>query len=144
MSTCVVQVTNVTYEVIECIPRRVIVAGVTAENTGPEPTQWLTLADLVDVLGESLSRVRQLIAENHLIASRRNGGGPQVPAIFLVDGRPLPSLRGTVIVLHDAGFSDDEAIDWLLAPDESIGDTPIAALRAGRKSEVRRVARILA
>ena len=64
-----------------------------------------------------------------------------MPAVFIVDGHPLPSLRGTIFVLHDAGFTDDEAIDWLLTPEESIGMPPIEALRAGRKSEVRRVAR---
>jgi len=47
-------------------------------------------------------------------------------------------------VLHDAGFSDDEAIDWLLTAEDSIGAAPIEALRAGRKSEVRRVAQTLA
>jgi hypothetical protein len=52
-------------------------------------------------------------------------------------------LRGTIVVLGDAGFSDDEAIHWLLNPDDSLGDTPIAALRAGRKAEVRRVAQAL-
>lgn len=67
-----------------------------------------------------------------------------MPSAFLVDEKPLSSLRGTVIVLNDAGFSDDEAIDWLLAPEESIGMPPIEALRAGRKSEVRRVAQTLA
>ncbi len=106
--------------------------------------QWLTLPELVDVLGEPLSRVRRLLDDRHLLASRRAGGGPRVPALFLVDGRPLPSLRGTVFVLQDAGFSDDEAIDWLLAPEPSIGVAPIDALRAGRKSEVRRTAQALA
>lgn len=107
-------------------------------------TEWLSLADLVEALGEPLGRVRRLLDERQLIASRRHGGGPRVPAAFIVDGRPLASLRGTVFVLHDAGFSDDEAIDWLLAPEESIGVSPIEALRAGRKSEVRRVAQALA
>ena len=67
-----------------------------------------------------------------------------MPDVFFVDGAPLSSLRGTVIVLHDAGFDDDEAIDWLLAVDDTIGRAPIEALRAGRKSEVRRVAQTLA
>jgi len=98
----------------------------------------------VDVLGEPLGRVRRLIDERHLIASRRHGGAPMVPSVFIDEGRPLASLRGTVFVLHDAGFSDDEAIDWLLAPEESIGVAPIEALRAGRKTEVRRVAQALA
>ena len=55
----------------------------------------------------------------------------------------LASLHGTLIVLHDRGFTDDETIEWLLTPEESIGLAPIEALRAGRKSEVRRVAQSL-
>ncbi|MDQ2698099.1 MAG: Rv2175c family DNA-binding protein [Actinomycetota bacterium] len=106
-------------------------------------TDWLTLPDLVEVLGEPLGRVRRLLDDSHLVGSRRDGVF-KVPSAFIVDGHPLPSLRGTVFVLHDAGFSDDEAIDWLLTPEESIGIAPIEALLAGRKSEVRRVARTLA
>jgi len=121
-----------------------IVGFVTGDTPAPTPTEWLTLPELVEILGEPLGRVRRLLDERHLIASRRNGGGPQVPSVFLVDGRPLSSLRGTVFVLHDVGFSDDEAIDWLLSPDDTIGAAPIEALRAGHKSEVRRVARTLA
>lgn len=109
----------------------------------PLETTWLTLPELVEVLGEPLGRVRRLIDDKHLIGSRREGP-LKVPALFIVDGRPLSSLRGTIIVLHDAGFSDDEVIDWLLAPEESIGVAPLEALRAGRKSEVRRVAQALA
>ncbi|GAA1695323.1 hypothetical protein GCM10009808_10690 [Microbacterium sediminicola] len=103
----------------------------------------MTLPDLVDVLGEPLGRVRRLLDESQLVGSRRFGV-LAVPEVFVVDGHPLSSLRGTAIVLHDAGFSDDEVIDWLMAPEESIGVAPIDALRAGRKSEVRRVAQTLA
>lgn len=108
-------------------------------ETSRSETDWLTLPDLVELLDEPLGRVRRLLDENYLVGSRRFGA-LRVPAVFLVDDRPLPSLRGTVMVLHDAGFDADETIDWLLAPEESIGMAPIEALRAGRKSEVRRVA----
>lgn len=108
----------------------------------PLETTWLTLPELVEALGEPLGRVRRLLDEQHLVGSRREGP-LKVPAAFIVDGSPLSSLRGTIIVLHDAGFTDDEAIDWLLAPDESIGVAPLEALRAGRKAEVRRVAQTL-
>lgn len=106
-------------------------------------TEWLTLHDLVEQLGEPLGRVHRLLDDRHLIGSRRDGP-LKVPGAFVVDGRPLAALRGTVIVLQDAGFSDDEAIDWLLTADDSIGAPPLEALRAGRKSEVRRVAQSLA
>ncbi len=106
-------------------------------------TEWLTIPDLVELLDEPLGKVRRLIDEDYLVGSRRDGVF-KVPAVFLVDGRPLPSLRGTIIVLHDAGFDPDETIDWLLTPEETIGLEPIEALLAGRKSEVRRVAATLA
>ncbi len=106
-------------------------------------TEWLTIPELVEILGEPQGRVRRLLAEHYLIGSRRNGP-LTVPALFIVDGRPLASLRGTVIALQDAGFDDDEVIDWLLAPEETMGRAPIEALLAGHKSEVRRIARALA
>jgi hypothetical protein len=116
---------------------------VTGDSAPIPPADWLTLPELVALTGEPLGRVRRLLDEKHLIGSRR-AGALRVPAVFLVDGHPLASLRGTIIVLQDAGFSDDEAIDWLLSEEDSIGAAPIDALRAGRKSEVRRVAQTLA
>ena len=115
----------------------------TADDAARIETEWLTLPELVEVLDEPLGRVRRLLDEFHLVGSRRDGA-LKVPSVFIRDGHPIASLRGTVIVLHDAGFSDDEAIDWLLTPEDSIGLAPIEALRAGRKSEVRRVAQTLA
>jgi len=104
---------------------------------------WLTMPDLVEVLDEPLGRVRRLIDEHYLVGSKRSGVFA-VPAVFIVDGHPLPSLRGTIIALQDAGFTDDEVVDWLLSDDETLGRSPIAALLAGHKSEVRRLARTLA
>ena len=114
-----------------------------ATSAAPDSTAWLTMPELVEVLGEPLGRVRRLLDDRHLVGSKRSGVFA-VPAAFIVDGAPLPSLRGTGIVLQDAGFSDDEVIDWLLDDEESIGIPPIEALRRGRKSEVRRVAQSLA
>lgn len=115
----------------------------TEQNVPAVETAWLTMPDLVEVLGEPLSRVRRLLDDRHLVGSKRTGVFA-VPDVFIVDGAPLGSLRGTIIVLQDAGFSDDELIDWLLADEDSIGVAPIQALRAGRKAEVRRVAQTLA
>ncbi|MFF1541946.1 Rv2175c family DNA-binding protein [Microbacterium sp. NPDC058269] len=114
-----------------------------AGSPAAAPTEWLTMPDLVEVLDEPLGRVRRLIDEHYLVGSTRNGAFA-VPSVFIVDGHPLSSLRGTVIVLQDAGFTDDELIDWLLADEESLGRSPIEALLAGHKSSVRRLARTLA
>lgn len=110
--------------------------------TAPAPRTWLTVPDLVDLLGVSPGRVRRLIDDHALLAVRVDGV-LKVPADFVRDGEPLHELRGTVVVLHDAGFTDDEAMHWLLEPDETLGASPIDALRAGRKAEVRRVAQAL-
>jgi len=108
-----------------------------------EAREWLTIPDLVEVLGLSQSRVRRLIEDRQLLAVRRDGV-LKVPADFLEDGHPLSELRGTIFVLADAGFSDDEAMEWLLSEEESLGVAPIDALRSGRKTEVRRIAQALA
>jgi hypothetical protein len=104
--------------------------------------RWLTVPDLVDLLGVSPGRVHRLFEQRTLLAARV-GGVLRVPVEFLDDAEPLPELRGTLIVLGDNGFTDDEAVRWMLAVDDTIGDSPINALRAGRKAEVRRVAQSL-
>ena len=111
--------------------------------TDDDQTEWLTVPDLVERLGQTPSRIRKLIDDHHLLATRVDGI-LKVPAAFLRDGAPVPELHGTAIVLADAGFSDAEAVEWLLGEEDSLGTSPIAALRAGRKSEVRRVAQALA
>lgn len=111
--------------------------------TDADQTDWLTVPDLVELLGQTPSRIRMLIDDRHLLATRIDGV-LKVPSLFLRDGAPLPELHGTAIVLADAGFTDAEALEWLLGEEDSLGTTPIAALRAGRKSEVRRVAQALA
>lgn len=105
--------------------------------------EWLTIPDLVDQLGLGVSRVRRLIEDKHL-AAKRIDGVLKVPAPFVRDGEPLRELRGTLIVLQDDGFADEEAVDWLISVEASLGTSPIEALRAGRKAEVRRVAQALA
>lgn len=101
--------------------------------------EWLTIPDLVDLLGLTVSRVRRLIEDRRLLAVRLDGV-LKVPAVFLRDREPLSELRGTIIVLGDNGFTDDEAMHWLLTAEPSLGTAPVDALLAGRKAEVRRIA----
>jgi hypothetical protein len=103
---------------------------------------WLTIPDLTELLGLKVSQVRRLIEEGALLA-RKIDGVWHVPDVFIVDDAPLRELRGTVIVLGDAGFSSEESMNWLLHSEPSLGVSPVEALRAGRKAEVRRVAQAL-
>jgi hypothetical protein len=104
--------------------------------------EWLTLPDVAERLGITASRVRRLLEDRVLIGARVDDVR-KVPAVFVVDGEPMHELRGTLTVLADNGFHDDEALDWLMSDEESLGTSPVAALLAGRKAEVRRVAQTL-
>ncbi|WP_460460480.1 Rv2175c family DNA-binding protein [Angustibacter peucedani] len=108
--------------------------------------EWLTVPDVADRLGVADTKVRQLLQEGALLAVRRGERNVvSVPALLLGAEGLLPELPGTVTVLADAGFDTDETLRWLFAPDDTItGGSPIAALHAGHKTEVRRRAQALA
>jgi hypothetical protein len=106
---------------------------------------WLPLPDVAEKLGIELSKVRQLVQERHLVAVRRGERRiPSVPERLLLDGQPLPELRGTLVVLADAGYDDEAALRWLFTEDPTLPGAPVDALRAGRKAEIRRRAQALA
>lgn len=107
--------------------------------------EWLTVPDLMQELDADLRHVRKLLDTGALVAVRRGENNVQsVPAAFVLEGRVLDSLAGTVTVLKDAGFDTEELIGWLFTPDETLPGTPIEALRSGRKTEIRRRAQALA
>ncbi|APX00696.1 Rv2175c family DNA-binding protein [Arthrobacter sp. QXT-31] len=106
---------------------------------------WLPLPDVAQMLDVSITKVHGLLDERALAALRIGERKIRsVPAAFLQDGHVVESLKGTIVVLADAGFSDEELIGWLFTPDESLRGRPIDALRAGRKTEIRRRAQSLA
>lgn len=120
--------------------------------------EWLTVPDVAERLELDAGKVRRLVQEGRLVGVRR--GDPKVfsiPAAFLVPGHlanpaapsrdtdlpgwtVLAALQGTLTLLRDAGFPDDEAVAWLFTETDALRGTPIAALREGRKTEVRRLA----
>lgn len=121
--------------------------------------QWLTLPDVAERLGTDVGRVRRLVQERKIIAVRQGERKIlSVPEKFLIatsDGawEVVPALQGTLVLLADAGYTDDEAVRWLFSTDESLQSlgtgpdrptTPVAALAEGHKTEVRRRAQALA
>jgi hypothetical protein len=108
-------------------------------------SDWLPLPDVAERLGCPVTKVHGLLDERALVALRIGERRIRsVPALFLDGDHVVDSLKGTIAVLVDAGFTDEELVAWLFTPDESLGGRPIDALRAGRKTEIRRRAQILA
>lgn len=123
--------------------------GVSEEKRTPEVMalvgDWLTIPDIAEALDLKVTRVHNLITERSLLAVRDpETGVRKVPALFMRDDRILEPLKGTLNVLADAGFSDEETIIWLYTEDESLPGRPIDALINGRKTEIRRRASALA
>ncbi|GAB3619227.1 Rv2175c family DNA-binding protein [Glutamicibacter sp. PS] len=106
--------------------------------------EWLTLPDLAELLDIDIRRVHRLVDERAIVVLRVGERGiKSVPAQFVQDGAIVESLKGTLSVLRDSGFSDEEAVQWLFTEDDSLPGTPMHCLRTGRKTEIRRRAQAL-
>ncbi|KGA05895.1 MAG: hypothetical protein GM43_1275 [actinobacterium acMicro-4] len=104
---------------------------------------WLTVPEVCERLGLTPGKVHRLVEDRALLGTKIEGIF-RIPEVFLDGGEPLKDLRGTVVVLLDGGFTDDDATRWLLEHNDALAVAPIDALRSGRKSEVRRLAQTLA
>jgi Rv2175c C-terminal domain of unknown function len=105
---------------------------------------WLSLPEVADKLGIPSGRVKQLLSDRKLLAVSRPAGERAVPAAFLDGGQIVKGLCGTLTVLFDCGFDDEEALRWLFTADETLPGTPIEALYKHRGTEVNRRAQALA
>ena len=95
-----------------------------------------------------LSRVRELLREQYLIATRRGeNNAVYLPAGQIVEGENGPevlkTVRGTIIVLADGGLSDDAICQWLTEDHEALDGSPLNALREGQRAHVRRLAQMI-
>lgn len=100
---------------------------------------WLPLPDVAEKLDLPITRVHALVKDGSLLSARIGERKIRaVPAEFIAEDHILESLRGTITVLRDAGFNDEESIQWLYTADDSLPGRPIDALIEGRKTEIRR------
>lgn len=103
----------------------------------------LSLTDAATRLGVGAAQVKQLVKEQKLLAVR-TAEGLVVPADVLDGDAPVKHLSGVLTLLHDGGFSSEEAWEWLTTPDDSLPGTPLQALHENRATEVKRRAQALA
>jgi hypothetical protein len=107
-------------------------------------SDWISLPELADRIGETQSRIRQWIRDGRLIVVER--GTPttrQVPAEFVHDGELLRGLGGAITVLADAGYSAEESMRWLLTDDPTLPGRPVELMAQGRHHAVKRRAMVL-
>jgi len=114
-----------------------------------ETSEWLSIPEIAELLGVRQREIRNMLADNRLLAVRRGENNAlMIPRGELTEKEGeitvLASLRGTVTALRDAGYSDDEAMNWLNRVDDELGETPLEALRSSRVKAVRRVIAALA
>ncbi|HEY9414222.1 MAG TPA: Rv2175c family DNA-binding protein [Pseudonocardia sp.] len=109
----------------------------------PADVEVLPVAAVAAQLSVPVSRVHQLVRNGHLLSFRRDGE-VVVPAAFLDGTVVVKGLPGTVTVLRDGGFTDDDVLRWLFDQDDSLPGTPIEALRSNRGREVKRRAQAMA
>lgn len=112
---------------------------------------WLSLPEVAEATDLPQRTVRGYLRDRVLVAARRGENNAlAVPEAFLVPAEEpgrrmvLPSLPGTITVLSDSGYADEEIVAWLLRENDELGATPLGALRNGRTHAVRRAAQALA
>lgn len=107
-----------------------------------EPSGWLTLPDVAARLNVPVTKVHQMLRDRELLAVVRDGVR-RVPSELVANDNVRKHLPGVLTLLHDAGYSDEEALQWLYRPDETLPGTPAAALSGAQAREVKRRAQAL-
>ncbi|MDP9800171.1 hypothetical protein J2S49_000247 [Arcanobacterium wilhelmae] len=106
---------------------------------------WLSVPEVAELIGVKQREVRSMLDEGALLAVRR--GDNNAWMIHIGELRhsgdtcePIPALKGTLTVLSDLAFTNQEKMDWLLEYADELGATPLEALGAGNTHAVRRLA----
>jgi hypothetical protein len=105
---------------------------------------WLSLPEVARQLDIPAGRVKQLLRERKLLAVNRPDRALAIPAAFLDGQQVVKGLPGTLTLLFDCGFDEQDALRWLFTSDETLPGTPIDALARHRGTEVNRRAQALA
>ena len=107
----------------------------------------LSFDDAARMLGVEPRRIKQLVRDRFLF-TKKDGAEAKIPSEIIVKGpngwEPLFNLPGTLTLLADDGFTPEEAVAWLYAHQDELGETPIEALLAGRHHRVNAIASTLA
>lgn len=106
--------------------------------------QLLTPQETAERLGVAVTRVHDLLGEKKLLAYRRDGKR-LIPAAFLGTKNTVNKfVPGTITLLSDGGYSDEEILVYLFTEDDSLPGRPVDALQGHLAREVLRRAQAMA
>lgn len=109
---------------------------------------FVSMNEASEMLGIYPHRIKQLLRDHLLFAVLDEEGRRVIPACTLVQGaegwEPLFNLPGTLTLLADAGFSEEETARWMYTVNDELGQCPIEAIVQGRHRHVNRIAGTLA
>ncbi|WP_042428478.1 Rv2175c family DNA-binding protein [Streptacidiphilus anmyonensis] len=106
---------------------------------------WMYLPDIAEKWGVEVTKVRNMVTDGTLLSARRGENKVlMVPTAFIGEDGPVKGIVGTLTVLKDSGFSEEEALEWLFTDDPSLPGTPAQALNENRGTEVKRRAQAMA
>ena len=100
--------------------------------------ELIAVPEAAHALGVPPKRISQWIRDGVLLAVRDVEGERCVPAAFILQGLVVKGLSGTITVLKDSGYAEDEILTWLFTEDDTLPGTPVEALRGDRGREVKR------
>lgn len=107
--------------------------------------EWMSVPEVAERLGVPITRVREMLREQRLPAQRRGENAAlAIPSLALAEQEdgwaPVPTIHGTLTLLADLGFSEEDRVAWLLEERQELGMSPLRALAEGRRAPVRRLA----
>ena len=101
------------------------------------------MTEVAERMGIGPTGVKDLVKNGQLLAVKDADGKTVVPAEQLDGDQLVKHLVPVLTLLHDAGYSPDEALTWLTTPDETLPGTPLQALHENRATEIKRRAQAL-
>lgn len=104
----------------------------------------LNLPEVADKLGIAVTRVHDLLNARKMLAWKVNNVRVVPESFFNDKGAINKFVSGTITVLTDGGYDDDDIFRYLFTADDSLPGRPIDALHGHLAREVIRRAQAMA